>query len=276
MPYRPRVGRARAQAHPRQGDASGLRPSELFSFEAADGQTCFGRIHYPSNFDPSRKWPVLVQVYGGPLSRAVRNRHQLSSANAEHGFVIVQIDNRGTTGRGKAFEGATHLKLGQVDLDDQARGVRTLAERHAWFDADRVGITGHSYGGYMAALALLRHPDTFHVAVATAPVTDWRQYDSVYTERYMGQPGDNEAGYDAGSCVKQAEHLRGRLLLVHGMMDDNVHPTNAWQLVEALQVRDIPFAMQFLPAANHGVRGKAVHSAKWSFLVEHLVGNTPN
>ena len=252
---------------------SGLdaRPSELFSFEAADGQTCFGRLHYPSNFDSSKKWPVLVQVYGGPGSSAVRNAFQMSSSNTELGFVIVQIDNRGTGGRGKAFEGAAHLKLGQVDLDDQARGVAVLAERHDWVDTERVGITGHSYGGYMSVLALLRHPDVFGVAVATAPVTDWRNYDSIYTERYMRTPAENGDNYDAGSCVALAEQLEGKLLLLHGMVDDNVHPTNCWQLAEALQAKDMPFEMQFYPNATHNLFLPASKSAKWSFLFEHLV-----
>ncbi|MCH2139103.1 MAG: S9 family peptidase [Phycisphaerales bacterium] len=253
-------------------DASGRRVSELFNFSADDGQTCFGRIHYPSNFDPGRRWPVLVQVYGGPLSRSIHNTFDVSSARSEFGFVIVQIDNRGTTGRGKAFEGATYNRLGQVDLDDQAAGVRELAQRHTWFDADRVAIAGHSYGGYMSALALLRHPDVFHAAVASAPVTDWRHYDTIYTERYMGQPADNEANYDAGSCVKQAEHLRGHLLLLHGMADDNVHPSNAWALADALHDADIPFEMHFFPGLTHGLYGKAVNSAKWSFIHRHLLG----
>jgi dipeptidyl-peptidase-4 len=217
-------------------------------------------------------WPVLVQVYGGPLSRAVRNTFQVSSARAEFGFVIVQIDNRGTEGRGKAFEGAVHLKLGQVDLDDQARGIQVLADRHDWLDTDRVGITGHSYGGYMSALALLRHPDVFSVAVATAPVTDWRNYDSIYTERYMRTPAENGDNYDLGSCVKLAEQLKGKLLLLHGMMDDNVHPTNSWQLADALHEKDIPFEMQFYPNKTHGLHGSAASSAKWSFLTRHLVG----
>jgi len=259
-----------------EADTTGLRnaaerPSALFSFDAADGQTCFGRVHYPSNFDPSRKWPVLVLVYGGPGSHAVRNTFQLSSSRTEFGFVIVQIDNRGTGGRGKAFEGATFLKLGQVDLDDQARGIEVLAERHDWVDTDRVGITGHSYGGYMSVLALLRHPDVFSVAVATAPVTDWRNYDTIYTERYMRTPAENGDNYDAGSCVALAEHLEGKLLVLHGMLDDNVHPSNAWQLAQALQSKNIPFEMHFYPNSTHGLHGPAPTSAKWSFLTEHLV-----
>ena len=251
---------------------AGARPSELFSFQTADGtQTCYGRMHYPSNFDPTKRWPVLVNVYGGPESRAINNSFAVSDPMTEFGFVIVQIDNRGTEGRGKDFEGATYLKLGQVDLDDQAHGVSTLLERHPFLDGERVGITGHSYGGYMSALALLRHPEVFSVAVSGAPVTDWRNYDTIYTERYMRTPQENPEGYDQGSCVELAGNLSGELLLLHGMVDDNVHPTNSWQLVDAWQSKDIPFEMQFFPNSAHGIWSPASRSAKWSFLVEHLV-----
>lgn len=253
-------------------EESGARPSELFSFQTADGtQTCYGRIHYPRSFDPSKKWPILVNVYGGPESRSIRNSFAVSDPMTEFGFVIVQVDNRGTEGRGKAFEGATYLKLGQVDLDDQAQAIRTLVERHDFLDGDRVGITGHSYGGYMSVMALLRHPEVFNVAVSGAPVTDWRNYDTIYTERYMRTPSENPEGYAEGSCVGLAGNLEGELLLMQGMVDDNVHPTNAWQLVNEWQTKDIPFEMQFFPTSAHGIWAPASRSAKWSFLVEHLV-----
>ena len=125
----------------------------------------------------------------------------------------------------------------------------------------------------MSALALLRHPEVFHVGVAGAPVTDWRNYDTIYTERYMRTPEENKLNYDLGSCVKLAGRLEGELLLLHGMIDDNVHPTNGWQLVDALQSKNIPFEMQFFPNATHGIYSPASRSAKWSFLVEHLVGS---
>ena len=253
---------------------SGRRPSELFEFVTEDGsETCFGRIHYPRDFDTSKSWPILVDVYGGPESSAITNRFSVSDAMTEFGFVMVQIDNRGTEGRGKAFEGATYLKLGLTDLDDQAHGVKTLLERHDHLDPERVGITGHSYGGYMSALAVLRHPDVFSVSVAGAPVTDWRNYDTIYTERYMRTPDENAENYDAGSCVKLARNLEGEFLLLHGMVDDNVHPSNAWQLASALQSLDIPFEMQFFPDSAHGIYSPAFRSAKWSFLVDHLVGS---
>jgi len=262
-----------------QPDASrlhefGVPMPEPFTFLAADGETLLhGVLFKPSNFDPSRSWPLLVDVYGGPGVRTVRNTFARVRADAELGFVIAILENRGIPGRTKAFESATYLRLGVVDLDDQAAGVRTLVER-PYIDGDRVGITGSSYGGYMSALALLRHPDLFHVAVAVASVTDWRQYDTIYTERYMRTPQENREGYDLGSCVVLAEHLRGRLLLMHGMVDDNVHATNAWELIDAFQRQDIPFEMVFFPRAGHGVGGPAARSAKWTYLWRHLIGTT--
>ena len=202
-----------------------LSPPEVFSFLSDDGKTTiYGTLHKPSSFDPSRKYPLLVDVYGGPESIGISTRYAAANPICELGYIVVKIGNRGTVGRGKAFESATYLKLGGPDLDDQAAGVKYLRQR-PYIDGTRVGIYGHSYGGYMSALALLRYPDVFQVAVAGAPVTDFRNYDSVYTERYMQTPAENSEGYDAGSCSKLASNLKGKLLLVHGLIDDNVHPS---------------------------------------------------
>ncbi|HMN97642.1 MAG TPA: DPP IV N-terminal domain-containing protein [Phycisphaerales bacterium] len=255
----------------------GLSLPELFSFVAADGETpLFGVLYRPSHFDASRAWPLVVDVYGGPGVRSVRNTWVGARPECELGFLVAQLENRGTPDRGKAFESATYLRLGVVDLDDQAAGVRALIERPE-VDGSRVGITGASYGGYLAALALLRHPDLFHAAVAVAAVTDWRHYDTIYTERFMRTPAENLAGYDAGSCVRLAGNLIGKLLIMHGMLDDNVHPNNAWQLVHELQRANIPFQMMFFPEADHGVGGRAARSARWGYLWEQLVapGSAP-
>lgn len=254
-----------------------LAPPELFTFKAADGVTdCWGILHKPAGFDaavkadPTRKWPVIVDVYGGPGIVSVRNTWTGARPECELGFLVAQLENRGTPNRGKQFESATYLKLGQVDLDDQAAGVKELAKR-PYVDAARVGITGGSYGGYMAALAMLRHPEAFAAAVATSAVTDWRNYDTIYTERYMRLPVENPEGYDAGSAVKLAENLKGKLLLMHGMADDNVHPNNIWQLANALQQKNIPFRMMFFPNEDHGIGGPSARSVKWGFLWEALV-----
>ena len=248
-----------------------LTAPELFTALAADGETTlYGSLHFPSNFDPDRAWPLLVEVYGGPTVATVSNRFRPAEPACELGFVVARIDNRGTPGRGKAFETATYLKLGQIDIDDQAAVVTQLCEEREYLDPKRVGIAGFSYGGSMAAWALLRHPDVFAAGFSGAPVTDWRNYDTIYTERYMRLPEENPEGYEASSAVKQAGNLRGRLLLVHGMVDDNVHPANAWQLASALQALDRPFEMMFFPDSAHGIGSPSMQRIRWSFLQEAL------
>jgi len=250
--------------------AEGVAPPEMFICKAADGTTdLYGVLYKPSNFDPDASYPLVLDVYGGPTSKRVNARYRASYPETEFGLCIAVIDNRGTPGRGKAFEGAAYLKLGDVDIADQVAGIRHLLKR-PYLDARRVGVFGHSYGGYMSALAITKFPDVFHVAVAGGTVVDWRQYDTIYTERYMRTPQENEAGYDAGSILTYAEQLRGKLLLLHGMVDDNVHPTNAWQLVDALQDADKPFDMMFYPTNGHGL-GRHATKLRWEYLVRHLV-----
>src|SRR5690606_25678169 len=226
---------------------------ELFTFKADDGVTAiYGILYKPADFDPSRKYPLVIDVYGGPFSHGILARFSPAHHGCPHGFLVAKIDNRGTRHRGTAFEAAAYMKLGEVDLKDQVDGVRHLVQR-PYVDADRVGIYGHSYGGYMAALAILKYPDVFHVAVAGAPVTDWRNYDSIYTERFMRMPEENPEGYDAGSCLTYAGQLKGKLLLLHGMLDDNVHPSNTFQLMDALQKAGKPFDVMLYPNAGHGL-----------------------
>ncbi len=248
-------------------EEAGFVPGELFSFTADDGETeIYGTLYKPRDFDPNKKYPLFIDVYGGPGSVGVTNRYRMANQNCEMGFVIAKIGNRGTVNRGKAFESANYLRLGLVDLDDQAAGVRYLTQRD-YIDGDRVGISGHSYGGYMTALALLRYPDLFHVGVAGAPVTDWRNYDTIYTERYMRTPQENKDGYDAGSCLKHVDKLQGKLFVLHGLVDDNVHPSNTWQLINALQGANQRFDMMVFPNSAHGFR---YNELKWEYLIRHL------
>jgi dipeptidyl-peptidase-4 len=161
------------------------------------------------------------------------------------------------------------MNLGIADMDDQAVAIRQLVER-GLVDPARVGITGFSYGGTMSALALLRYPDDFAVAVAGGAVTDWNNYDSIYTERYMRTPAENPKGYEQSSCVRLAGNLKGRLLIVHGMVDDNVHPSNAWQLADALQSKGKPFDMMLFPNSGHGIWSPSYESVTWSHLLRGL------
>ena len=264
-----------------EGDAKGfgvhgLAPTELFTCKAADGVTdLYGKIRFPPAFDPARRYPVVVDIYGGPTVRLVTDTFEAGDQRTALGFILVTVDNRGTPGRGKAFEGAAYLRLGVVDADDQAAAVQHLAATRPYIDGARVGITGHSYGGYLTAISLIRRGDVFAAGVAGAPPTDWRQYDTIYTERYMRTPQENAEGYDAGSCVKHAGKLRGKLMLLHGMMDDNVHPNNTFELAHALQALNRPFSMMLFPNSDHGIRSPAAESVKWSFFVEALAPAVP-
>ncbi len=249
---------------------AGLSKPDFVQFTAADGKTpIYGILYKPSDFDPAKKYPLVVEAYGGPAFALISTRMAAAKPNTEFGVLILTVDNRGTPGRGKAFEAANYLSLGEEDCDDQAAAVKELASR-GYVDTDHVAITGHSYGGFMTLAAMLRYPDVFQVGVAGAPPTDWRNYDTIYTERYMRTPEENPEGYDKFSAVQLASNLKGKLLLLHGMVDDNVHPTNSWQLVEALQTRNIPFEMMFFPNADHGIFSPAVEGVKWSFLLDHL------
>jgi dipeptidyl-peptidase-4 len=177
------------------------------------------------------------------------------------------MDSRSAGGRGKEFLDAIYMKLGVVEVDDQAAGIRSLWGR-AYVDRNRVGIFGTSYGGYVSALALLRHPDAFQVASASSPVTDWRHYDTIYTERYMWTPQGNQAGYDAGSAMTYAEDLRGRLMLYYGTADNNVHTTNTMQLIAALQQAGKSFEVQVGPDRGHSALNQ---DRMMEFLIENLV-----
>jgi dipeptidyl-peptidase-4 len=234
-------------------EKAGFKKAERIVFKAADGKTdLYGYVEFPSDFDPAKKYPLLVSLYAGPGSGSGSERFALPNPVTEFGFLWAWFDGRGTSGRGKAFADAVYRKLGTVEIDDQAAGVKYLASR-PYVDGNRVGVYGTSYGGYASLMCLLRHPEAFAVAVSGSPVTDWRNYDSIYTERYMGLPtqNDNLKGYEAGSAARFAKDLKGRLMLYFGTADDNVHPSNMMQLVHALQAEEKSFDMMVGPDMGH-------------------------
>jgi dipeptidyl-peptidase-4 len=231
----------------------GLRRAELFTFRAADGKTTLrGLIQFPSNFDPSRRYPALVSVYGGPASASntARETFVLPSPLTEYGFLVINLDSRAAPGMGKRTLDAIYMKLGQVEIDDMAEGVKALWPR-PYFDRTRVGVYGTSYGGYASLMSLLRHPEVFAAASASSPVTAWNHYDTIYTERYMWLPEENKANYEAGSAITYAKSLKGRLMLYYGTADNNVHPSNMMQLVAALQQAGKSFDLQVGPDRGH-------------------------
>ena len=246
--------------------------NEIFQLPSADETTTlYGTLQKPTDFDPSKKYPLLIDVYGGPQSEGIKNTFTTTNPICEFGFLIAKIGNRGTNHRGKAFESATYERLGGLDLEDQVAGVKHLFKR-PYVDSDRVGIYGHSYGGYLTTLAVLKRPDIFRVGVAGAPVTDWRNYDTIYTERYMRTPKENPEGYRSSSCLTYAKQLKGNLLLVHGLIDDNVHPANTWQLIEALQNNDQRFDLMIYPKFKHGVTS-TYPKLRIEYFYRHLMKN---
>ena len=234
-------------------DTLGLKKAELFTFSAADGKTALhGLVAFPSTFDRSKRYPVLVNVYGGPEFASLAARETFVTPNplTEYGFLFVNLESRAVPGLGKRTLDSIYQKLGQADVDDIAAGVTALFDR-PYVDASRVGIFGTSYGGYTAAMALLRHPEVFAAASASSPPTDWRNYDTIYTERYMWLPDENKAGYDAGSMLRYAKDLKGRLLIYYGTADNNVHPSNSLQLIKALQTAGKSHDVQVGPDRGH-------------------------
>jgi dipeptidyl-peptidase-4 len=233
--------------------ALGAKTSELFTFTAGDGRTRLrGLIQFPTTFDPGKVYPALVNVYGAPefASSSARETFVAPNPLAEYGFLVVHLDTRAVPGLGKRSLDAVYQKLGQTEVDDLAAGVKSLWNR-SYLDSTRVGIFGTSYGGYSAVMALLRHQDVFAAAAASSPATDWRNYDTIYTERYMGMPDENKAGYSAANATTYAKDLKGRLLLYYGTADNNVHPAHTLQLIKALQDAGKSFDVQVGPDHGH-------------------------
>lgn len=225
----------------------GYRPTTGFVFTSADGKTPLaGAVHYPANFDPSRRYPALFEVYNGPLgpmSDSWNDSYRLPGLMTDFGFLVVQVETRGGGGRGRAFKNALYQKMGITEIDDIAAAARHLASNH-WFDAGRVGIEGTSYGGYATLMAMLRYPDLFQAGASQSCVSDWRQYDTIYTERYMGVLPESKEFYDASSAVELADRLRGFLMVYYGTSDDNTHPANSLMLIRALQQAGKSFEVQ--------------------------------
>jgi dipeptidyl-peptidase-4 len=249
-------------------DELGLKKTELLKFKAADGETdLYGLLHFPSTFDPAKKYPLLVSVYAGPNTTGANETFATPNPLTEYGFLVATFDSRSASGRGKKFIDAIYEKFGRTEMDDQAEGVKSLRSR-SYLNSERVGIFGTSYGGTSAATCLMRFPDVFAAASSSSPVTDYRNYDTIYTERYMWIPQENKEGYDLGSAMRYAGDLKGRLLLYYGTADNNVHPTNMMQLVQALQRAGKSFEMQVGPDAGHsGVN----NGRMMEFFIENLV-----
>ncbi|RYC72134.1 MULTISPECIES: S9 family peptidase [Spirosoma] len=255
-----------------------ISPKQFFRTKAADGSTDLnGWMIRPADFDSTKKYPVLMFVYGGPGSQTVKNDWDARDffwyqTLAQKGYVIVSVDGRGTGARGAAFRTVTYAQLGKLETEDQiatARYLKTLP----YVDPARVGIWGWSYGGYMTALCMTLGADVFKTGIAVAPVTNWRFYDSIYTERYLKRPQENASGYDDNSPVTHAAKLRGPFLLVHGTGDDNVHFQNSVAFENALVAANKQFQSFYYPNRNHGIYGGNTRLHLYTMMTDFLEKN---
>lgn len=230
-------------------------PKELVRFTTSDGQPIDISIIKPLDFDPAKKYPVVLDIYGGPGSQSVYNEWTTTGWHqwlAQTGYVIVGVNNRGSGGYGRDFEKVVYEKLGKYESQDFVETASYLAKQ-PWVDGNRMAIRGHSYGGYMSSYTMLTHPGVFRVSIVGAPVTDWRLYDSIYTERYMGLLPENDANYQASAVSPYARNLAGKMFIAHSTMDENVHVRNTFQLMNALEDAGKDADLRIYPPGAHGV-----------------------
>ncbi|VUD68896.1 Dipeptidyl aminopeptidase 4 [Thalassocella blandensis] len=240
---------------------------EFGTFQTKDDTTLYYRLIKPANFDPKKTYPALVYLYGGPHAQLVTNRWEkfLPQYMAQQGYVVFTVDNRGSNYRGKAFEDPIYKAMGGIEVEDQIEGVKFL-RKFPWVDKNKIGVHGHSYGGYMTLMAMFKAPEYFKAGVSGAPVTDWRLYDTHYTERYMGNPKTDSKAYENSSVFPYALNLKGPLLIYHGMADDNVLFKNSTRLYKLLQDNNIPFYMMDYPGKKHGIRGKTTEMHRLNMI----------
>ena len=259
-----------------------IKPGEFFRVEIEDGVELDGWVIQPYKFDPEKKYPLLLYVYGGPAGQTVLDRwsgsrylwHQML---AQKGYIVMSIDNRGTPApRGREWRKILYKKLGVMDSDDQASALRNILLKRPYIDPERVGIWGWSGGGTMSLYQIFKYPDLYKTAIAVAPVTDIRLYDTIYQERYMGLPGNNELEYELASPVTFADRLEGNLLIVHGTGDDNVHYQNTEVLVNKLIENNKYFSMMSYPNRTHGIyEGKNTTRHLYELLTRYIYENLP-
>ncbi len=247
---------------------------EFFTFKTSEGVILNGYMIKPLDFDPSKKYPVMMTQYSGPGSISVKDEWDIGwdQLLASKGYIVACVDGRGTGGRGEAFRKMTYGQLGYYESIDQIESAKYL-HTLGFVDPSRIGIWGWSYGGYMSSLCLFKGADVFKMAIAVAPVTNWRYYDSVYTERFMGLPQDNPLGYDSNSPINHVDKLKGKLLIVHGTGDDNVHLQNSIEMIEKLVQANKQFDMMYYPDKNHNIEGGNTTVHLYTKLTNYVMEN---
>jgi dipeptidyl-peptidase-4 len=254
-----------------------LAPRERVQIPARDGYLMEAEILTPHEIDPDKVYPVWLMTYGGPHTPTLNGGwsvNPMAEALASEGYVVLRMDPRSASGKGAASAHVAYRQLGVQEAKDVEDAVNWLKKEKPFVDGSRIGMAGHSYGGYLTAYCMT-HTDVFAAGIAGAPVTDWRDYDSFYTERFMLTPQENPEGYDKSSVVKAAADLHGRLLILHGAIDDNVSLRNTMRLVHALQQADKDFEMMIYPSSRHGIFGPHYNRIQVDFIRRTLGGRTP-
>ena len=256
----------------------GLQPKQFFTIKAADGKQLNGFMLKPADFDAAKKYPLLMFQYSGPGSQQVMNSwgggsnfywHQML---VQKGYLIAVVDGRGTGARGVEFKNMTYKQLGKLEVEDQIAVAKEMSTR-PFIDETRIGIWGWSYGGYMSSLCMMKGAEVFKAGIAVAPVTNWRFYDTIYTERYLQKPQDNPSGYDDNSPLNHADKLEGNFLLIHGTGDDNVHFQNAVALQQALIAANKQFDTFYYPDNAHGIFRGGVRPHLFHMMTEWVLEN---
>lgn len=251
-----------------------LPDKEFFELTTSKGHKLNAYIIKPKNFDANKKYPLLMFQYSGPGSQQVANQwlntndywHKML---AQQGYLVACVDGRGTGFKGAEFKKVTQRELGKYEVEDQIDAAREFA-KYSYIDKDRIGIWGWSYGGFMSSNCILKGNDVFKTAIAVAPVTNWRFYDTIYTERYMGLPQENASGYDENSPIFHVGKLKGNYLIIHGTADDNVHVQNAMQMIRALQLANKQFDQAVYPDTNHGIYGGKIRLQLYTFMTNYI------
>ena len=256
----------------------GFSEKELFTVPIEGGIQLNAWMIKPKNFDVTKKYPVLMYVYGGPGSQEVSNSFSRGmdfswyQLLAQKGYIIVCVDNRGTAGRGDAFKKCIYKQMGKLESEDQISAANYL-KTLSYVDSSRIGIWGWSFGGYLSTLSLLKGEGVFKMAIAVAPVTNWRYYDNIYTERFLQTPQENPQGYDENSPITHADKLKGNYLIVHGTADDNVHFQNAVDMVSALNKAGVQYEQFFYPNKNHFIMGGNTRLHLYIKLTDFILKN---
>jgi len=257
-------------------EAMDLPKKEFIKFKGHEVELN-GWMIKPKGFDSSIEYPVYINIYGGPGSNTVGDRwegmsymnHQLL---AQHGYIVVSVDPRGTMYRGADFKKMTYLQLGKMETEDFIAVAKEL-QAYDYIDASRIGIMGWSYGGFMTSLAMTKGADYFKMGIAVAPVTNWRYYDNIYTERFMRTPAENESGYDDNSPINFVDKLKGNYLLIHGSGDDNVHFQNTMEMVNAMVAANKQFDLFIYPNKNHGIYGGNTRNHLFNMMLKFTLEN---